>query len=303
MCLSTEKFTVAVCFCITASGLQDLGHQQQQQELLANQAMEVVSSSDSCQEFETGSFSEVDAKEPEVAMEGPEVDMEEHELAMEGPEVDMKEPGALRKSSSDTETNNVAESKSAPEPEPPSNRPGVSSEPGPVQNESGPAFELVEQSQMPAEIVQVPSLPAQRKVSPTHAKMRATTYGSKKVHSSPDEILLPISPYPACSIRLNFNDHRFTAKWRNEISSEIWIDTLANNSYSNTFTTQDWKSALKDVHKNAWEKWSLAADSLPALQLGQGIEKQDPGVIPPDVYNRLEPIISALPERKAYSRH
>ena len=40
--------------------------------------------------------------------------------------------------------------------------------------------------------------------------------GRHKVHSSPDFLLIPISPAPACIISLNANDHRWRAKWKNQ---------------------------------------------------------------------------------------
>lgn len=135
-----------------------------------------------------------------------------------------------------------------------------------------------------------------------HTTARSAGYKSKKVHSSPDDILRPISPYPACSIRLNFNDHRFTGQWRSDVSSEFWIDELANKSFSKKFTPETWKDSLRKVHEHVWTKWQLASDTEPALALQAGRSPPEPGFVPDSVFEALQTIIDTMPPEKKYAR-
>lgn len=143
--------------------------------------------------------------------------------------------------------------------------------------------------------------------APSHTTARATGYKSKKVHSSPDEILRPISP-PACSIRLSFNDHRFKGEWRSDVNSEFWFDELCNRSFSKKFTPETWQDSLRKVHEHVWTKWEIAVASdsdtpQPALELQDGRLPQQPGCVPDSVLQALQPIIDTLPPEKKYIRY
>ena len=127
-----------------------------------------------------------------------------------------------------------------------------------------------------------------------------------KVHASPDDILGPISPKPACIIRLSKTDHRWVCSWKPHIQSDRWIDELSNKSFSMVFDFRneaDWQEKLAKVHEYAWEKWKIGGgEENPALKLQDGKQPCEPGVIDPDVYNRLRPIVQAMPARKVYGR-
>ena len=125
-----------------------------------------------------------------------------------------------------------------------------------------------------------------------------------KVYSSPDSILVPISPYPSCTIRLNTNDHRFSSIWKPHIQCDEWEDELARKSHSMSFdckSEQDWRSKLRQVHEKCWIKWELGSH-LPDLALANGIAKPVPGTIPEHVFLGLKPIIDSLPPRKVYRK-
>lgn len=115
--------------------------------------------------------------------------------------------------------------------------------------------------------------------------------GGAKLHVSPHDILRPISP-PGCLITLAKTDHRFKATWRRHLACETWIDTLSNMTFSTAFnlsgratgTTASWQEALKTVHACAWDKWGLAQDILPELQLPDGESAQVPGEIGEEVF-------------------
>ena len=56
------------------------------------------------------------------------------------------------------------------------------------------------------------------------------------------------------------------------------------------------------LHSFAWEKWELARDELPELQLLPGRVSQSPGHIEQSVIDRLRSIVKDLPAPKDYSR-
>lgn len=131
--------------------------------------------------------------------------------------------------------------------------------------------------------------------------VRSSGYTSRKVHASPEDILLPLSP-PCCTIRLNHNDHRWTATWRKDISSDVWFDELSRQSFSKGFRYTCWKEALARVHEHAWLKWQLAEEFLPELKLPNGRPPQEPGSIPEAVCRSLESIVASLSAAKQYHR-
>lgn len=125
-----------------------------------------------------------------------------------------------------------------------------------------------------------------------------------KVYRSPEDILIPISPFPACTIRLNANDHRFSAIWKPHIDCDQWLDELARKSHSICFdwkSEEDWRSKLRQVHERCWVKWELGSH-LPDLALANGIEQPIPGTIPEHVFVQLKPHIDGLPHKKAYKK-
>ena len=115
-----------------------------------------------------------------------------------------------------------------------------------------------------------------------------------KQHTSPEDILLPLSPYPACLLALSFKDHRWVARWRKKVDCEQWIDELSNKSFSMTFNYRDpddWKRKLQLVHQNAWNKWSIGKDFISGLDLQDGISEQEPGNIPDQAFPDLAPLL------------
>lgn len=123
----------------------------------------------------------------------------------------------------------------------------------------------------------------------------------KKVYTSPQEILLPLSP-PGCVLSLSYNDHRFKATWKKHIKCEFWIDELANMSFSSSFAKKDWKECLCLVHANAWEKWEIAKGTTSEVKLPRGMKPQKPGVISEAVFDLLTPVIADMPPAKQYVR-
>ena len=126
----------------------------------------------------------------------------------------------------------------------------------------------------------------------------------KKIHSSPREILGPLSP-PGCVLTLSYNDHRFKATWKKTIKCEFWIDELANMSFSSSFDQKEkdsWQKSLRLVHANAWDKWDIAKGTSSELKLPQGMKPQKPGEISSAIFDELTPIIARLPPPKQYVR-
>ena len=145
------------------------------------------------------------------------------------------------------------------------------------------------------------SLPAEMSATASTRQKYMPT-GRKHVHSKPDHLLLPLSPYPACSTRLNFNGRRVTAIWRSDIECPFWIEPLSNKSCSCSFgpkSGNSWQAALHKVHTHAWEKWGIANAVLPAhVKLSRGEVPQVPGNVPDAILQALEPIINDLPPIK-----
>lgn len=125
-----------------------------------------------------------------------------------------------------------------------------------------------------------------------------------RVHSSPDTLLIPISPFPCCIIRLNVNDHRWVSEWKRGIRVDAWLDELSNRTYSLTFNyadPDDWKAKLTKVHDMSWFKWELGQDN-PQLRLADSHSAQIPGEIPEEIFEKLAPIVASLPPKKSYKR-
>ena len=152
-----------------------------------------------------------------------------------------------------------------------------------------------------------PSPPPKRRRVPDRDNAPAAQRGDApihRVHTSPHDWLIPITPHPWCSISLNHNDHRWIANFRKNVHCEVWIDQLANKSFSCTLDKTDplsWRTALRKVHELAWTKWQLGGgNDNPGLKLADGIVPQQPGVIDESVYQGLAPFVAAMPERKKY---
>ncbi len=122
-----------------------------------------------------------------------------------------------------------------------------------------------------------------------------------RMYTSPEQLLRPISP-PGCTILLNHNDHRWVAAFKKGLKSEFWIDELAYQSHSQSFSQENWLAKLQVIHQYAWDKWGLGLPSLPQLKLAEGESPQTPGVIPPEIVTGLQEVINNLPAKKAYSR-
>ena len=122
----------------------------------------------------------------------------------------------------------------------------------------------------------------------------------KKTHKSPDEILSQITP-PYCFIGLGFNDWRFQSSWKlpAKVQEEL-LPPFSQKSMSKTFyKARPWKEALEEVHRFNWQKFRLVKDHL---SLPSNLVVQDPGVIPQNVLDALEPIINSMEEPKKYTK-
>ena len=165
-------------------------------------------------------------------------------------------------------------------------------------DQGAPILESEEHVAVPVgDLMSEPSNPKRPRRDPQSEAVSRT-----KVYSSPDEILVPISPYPACSIRLNFNDHRWTATWQKFIDCDEWFDELRKYSFSQSFAFKSeasWRSKLAAVHEFCWTKWNIGK-SNPNLKLADGMAPMEPGAIPEDVYRQLKPIIDNMAPKKGY---
>ena len=122
----------------------------------------------------------------------------------------------------------------------------------------------------------------------------------KKTRKSPDEILSQITP-PYCFIGLGFNDWRFQSSWKlpAKVQEEL-LPPFSQKSMSKTFyKARPWKEALEEVHRFNWQKFRLVKDHL---SLPSNLVVQDPGVIPQNVLDALEPIINSMEEPKKYTK-
>ena len=111
-----------------------------------------------------------------------------------------------------------------------------------------------------------------------------------KVYTTPQEAVQDIVP-PGCKFVMNHGDHRFTTNWvgpTKKIPAE-----LMNKSFSRSFVNRDWKDALAEVHQRMWLKWECCKNELP---LPAGTMAQEPGVVPDEVLQGLQPFIDKLPE-------
>ena len=121
-----------------------------------------------------------------------------------------------------------------------------------------------------------------------------------KIHSTPDD--LGALDGPGFKFVLNKNDHRWTATFKKLASPSVhWVNEYRQASMSRSFSasSEDWVLKLKEVHKWAWEKWSVA-DDLPQLRLAPGASAQVPGQIDEALIERLRPVIATLPEKTLY---
>ena len=138
-------------------------------------------------------------------------------------------------------------------------------------------------SQLPAPSGEPP--PAE----PAHAVKRP------KVYKTPQEVFVHMLP-PGARMVLNHNDHRFMTSW---VGIEKGMpEDLKGKHFSRKFTRKPWKDALAECHMRVWEKWSYVKKHLP---LPIGMEPQEPGVVPNEVLEALEPFINNLPPEKKAS--
>ena len=101
---------------------------------------------------------------------------------------------------------------------------------------------------------------------------------------------------PGARMVLNHNDHRFMTSW---VGIEKGMpEDLKGKHFSRKFTRKPWKDALAECHMRVWEKWSYVKKHLP---LPIGMEPQEPGVVPNEVLEALEPFINNLPAEKKAS--
>lgn len=121
-----------------------------------------------------------------------------------------------------------------------------------------------------------------------------------RVHKSPMDLLNKLVPLPYCSLSINHNDHRFSSKWRSDITCEFWICELANVSFTRSFnymSEESWTKALKEVHSRVWTKWQLNRENLPI-----DLPEQEPGEISPAIMEELKQVVCNLPPPKEYKR-
>ena len=110
-----------------------------------------------------------------------------------------------------------------------------------------------------------------------------------KVYTTPQEAVQDMVP-PGCKFVLNHGDHRFTTNWvgpTRKIPAE-----LMNKSFSRSFVSRNWKDALAEIHMRMWTKWECHRGELP---LPAGTVAQEPGVVPDEVVEGLQPFIDKLP--------
>ena len=110
---------------------------------------------------------------------------------------------------------------------------------------------------------------------------------------TPDEILSLLQP-PGCKLGMSFTDCRFTVVWKEE-------QPHLKHPYSQvTFTRsfaqrRGWVESLKEVRSYSWKKWGLLKHNLP---LAAGEEEQEPGVVPQEILDLLEPTVQKIAEAK-----
>ena len=104
---------------------------------------------------------------------------------------------------------------------------------------------------------------------------------------------------PKCRMYIDFNEHRFQAKFG--VEHAVWqgAGIYKQKHFSRTFTRADWPDKLAEVHEWAWEKWGLVRGEA-AFALAEGQVAQDPGHVPAPVLEGVEPIIRDIGERKKY---
>eukprot|EP00434_Breviolum_minutum_P035507 symbB.v1.2.031433.t1/scaffold3648.1/size52728/2 len=149
-----------------------------------------------------------------------------------------------------------------------------------------------------------PAGPPPGPASPSAAPAPAAPPKAKAAHPapremtgfrSPEEILSQLWP-PKCKIGLSQFDHRFYSTYG--LDNPKLSDEYKKKSYSCTFVTlRTWQQALIEVHRFNWSKWNLVKDDLP---LPAGKEAQEPGVVPQEIFDALEPTIKRLPPVKRY---
>lgn len=113
-----------------------------------------------------------------------------------------------------------------------------------------------------------------------------------KVYKSPEEILQQISP-PGCFIGISQPEHRWTSRFPCSDKKVLGTE-FAKQSCSASFALiRGWKEALAMVHSHCWNKY---------IFLNPGATAQEPGKIPAQILEALEPTIKSLPAVKRYTK-
>lgn len=133
---------------------------------------------------------------------------------------------------------------------------------------------------------------------PQDARPRAVGHVSAREFSTP-AIMQNLSP-PLCTLCLDVKAHRFAVKFKQRPNPDTWVG-LNTMSYNKAFNSIPWVDALKDVHREAWDRWKLAKDQ-PAFHLPPD-KVQTPGHVSQEVIDALEDVISKLPPAVKYAKH
>ncbi len=116
-----------------------------------------------------------------------------------------------------------------------------------------------------------------------------------KKYKTPEEVLDMLQP-PGCKFTLGYRDHRFSSKF--DVDAPGLEGKMKQKTFSKTFVERrGWREALQEVHAHNWKKWNIVRDRFP---LRDGVEPQEPGNIPEDIFAALQPTIEGLPEVTRY---
>lgn len=124
-------------------------------------------------------------------------------------------------------------------------------------------------------------LPAPEAAEPAEPSSSSRFVGPK-VHHTPD-VLEELLPSRDFSLLLDENAWRFRVECK--VKGQVFVHPYQNKTFSRAFngTSVKWQSALEECHKYMWEKWDLVKKKAPMIN-----EKQEPGHVKPDVFDRLK---------------
>ena len=102
---------------------------------------------------------------------------------------------------------------------------------------------------------------------------------------------------------LDAKAHRFTIKFRTKPSPNVWEHLPVTGSFSRAFRSYPWEEALREVHREAWQRWSLAKEQTAFhLPHRDNCLPQEPGCVPEDMLSSIREHIEQLPSPVKYPR-